>query len=114
MENYSSKETKINCGFVTALSSPRKPSEVIFKSEDGKNGMRVSLTGIIDEWLETLSPERQRTFELAESKRVALEEEKTKHYENYRLERKQIEELYCGEEEEIKLNELHNKYFPKK
>ena len=114
MEKYNSKETIITCGFLSALSTPRKPSEVFFKSEDGKNGMRVGLKEIIDGWLKTLEPERQRTLELEESKRVALEDERNKHNANYRLERNSIMELYCGEEKEIKLNELHDKYFPKK
>ena len=114
MEKYNSKETIINCGFVTGLNNGRKEGEVIFKSENGKNGMRVGLKEIIDGWLKTLEPERQRTLELEESKRVALEDERRKHFENYRLERNSTMELYCGEEKEIKLNELHDKYFQKK
>ena len=114
MEKYNSKETIITCGFLSALSTPRKPSEVFFKSEDGKNGMRVGLKEIIDGWLKTLEPERQRTLELEESKRVALEDEKNKNHENFNKEWKKVEEKYSKKEQEIKFYELCDKYFPKK
>jgi len=41
-------------------------THIIFRKEDGKDGMKVCLRKIIDVWLERLEPEQQRTLELEE------------------------------------------------
>jgi len=99
MENknkkYTSKNTTLNVG-ISGFSQEcvwgSERSYVFFNPESEMtlkpdSDMRVPLELIIDEWLESLSPERQREFELLETKRkeeVELERQKNEEeYEKY-------------------------------
>jgi|TARA_B110000116_G_scaffold67379_1_gene57998 hypothetical protein len=63
---------------------------IIFNNEDGKCGMKVSLEEIVDVWLETIEPERQRTLELEETTRSEKRELATLREEKERREEQKM------------------------